>query len=183
MANLNASFSELRQALQAVDDTWAQLAAQNAIHSWPHGANPGQLLKGAMVALQNGIIGIVAPSQDASGIRVLTGLHDVAVSFEEASEGKLSKVAQLALSADGMSAQALADSVTGEKRFILPDFGGPGKCVLLNFKPLLFPTPYFYFSLPHRVVVSTPRPQMCLKSLGLWCLLCCRRPKSVRRLF
>ena len=45
---------------------------------------------------------------------MLTGLHDVAVSFEEASEGKLSAVAQLALSADGMSVQALADSVTGE---------------------------------------------------------------------
>ena len=85
-----------------------------------------------MVALQNGIIGIVAPSQDESEIRVLTGLHDVAVSFEEASEGKLSKVAQLALSADGMSEQALADSVTGEKRFILPDYGGPGKCVLAD---------------------------------------------------
>ena len=30
-----------------------------------------------------------------------------------------------------MSVQPLADSVTGEKRFVLPDFGGPGKCVLL----------------------------------------------------
>ena len=57
MANLNAAFSELRQALQTVDDNWVQLAAQNAIHSWPHGANPGQLLKGAMVALQNGVVG------------------------------------------------------------------------------------------------------------------------------
>ena len=51
MANLNAAFSELRQALQTVDQTWEQLAAQNAIHSWPHGASPGQLLRGARVAL------------------------------------------------------------------------------------------------------------------------------------
>ena len=108
MANLNAAFSELRQALQAVDDTWAQLAAQNAIHSWPHGANPGQLLKGAIVALQNGVVGVVAPSLDAAGIRVLTGVDDVAVSFEEASEGKLSAVAQFALSADGIATQPLA---------------------------------------------------------------------------
>ena len=60
MANLNAAFSELRQALQTVDRTWEQLAAQNAIHSWPHGASPGQLLRGAMVALQNGVVGVVA---------------------------------------------------------------------------------------------------------------------------
>ena len=125
MANLNAAFSELRQALQTVDNTWVQLAAQNAIHSWPHGACPGQLLRGAMVALQNGVVGVVAPSQDASEIRVLTGVDNVAVSFEEASEGKLSAIAQLALSADGLSSQPLADSTTGQKLFLSPDFGGP----------------------------------------------------------
>ena len=100
MANLNAAFSELKQTLQTVDNTWAQLAAQNAIQSWPHGASPGQLLRGAMVALQNGVVGVVAPSHDALGIRVLTGVDDVAVSFEEASEGKLSAIAQLARTAE-----------------------------------------------------------------------------------
>ena len=67
-----------------------------------------------MVALQNGVIGVVAPSPNASEIRVLTGVDDVAVSAEEASQGKLSAIAQFALSADGISTQAYTPALSLE---------------------------------------------------------------------
>ena len=82
-----------------------------------------------MVALQNGAVGIVAPSHNPSEIRVCTGRDDVAVAAEEACQGKLSAFAQLALSADGVSVNPFTDTLTGEKVFVKMDLERPGKCV------------------------------------------------------
>ena len=84
-----------------------------------------------MVALQNGAVGVVAPSRNPSEIRVCTGRDDVAVSADEACQGKLSAFAQLALSADGISVNPFTDTLTGEKVFLKVNVGSPGNCVSL----------------------------------------------------
>ena len=94
MANLQTVFFDVQQAVRAAEQAYEQLVFEGNLPSWPCGANPGYILKGAIVALQNGVVGVVAPSATPSEIRVLTSQDDVAVSADEASQGKLSAVAR-----------------------------------------------------------------------------------------
>ena len=134
MANLQTVFFDVQQAVQAAEQAHQQLAFEGSLPTWPVGANPGYILKGAIVALQNGAVGVVAPSATPSEIRVLTSQDDVAVSADEASQGKLSALAHLALSAGGTSSCSFIDTLTGEKVFVKVDFERPGTCVWVSDK-------------------------------------------------
>ena len=72
MANLQTVFFDVQQAVRAAEQAHEQLASEGNLPSWPCGANPGYILRGAIVALQNGVLGVVAPSTTPSEIRVLS---------------------------------------------------------------------------------------------------------------
>ena len=129
MANLQTVFFDVQQAVRAAEQAHEQLAFEGNFPSWPYGANPGYIMRGAIVALQNGAVGVVAPSATPSEIRVLTSRDDVAVSTDEAGRGKLSAIAHLALGAGGMSSHTFSDSLTGEKVSVKVGFEGPGECI------------------------------------------------------